>query len=288
MSELIKYADEVITRYGSNGDNSFEYLGINIDDDVSYKVYRKAKGDAVNYLENTRPYSDILTMFNDDFLKEDILSICDFSKGTYEDKETYRVIFSMKNIKDRASAVSIVEKIIDKLDAEDYGEKILCSLNKIQEIIGCEASLLLQLGVETDNECNLVGVKYYIATKDLNSIHSDKEKVRQLCSNLGKENDMINFFSTHDYEPVFFGFNLYKNEQEIKLYFCSTAFGFNTGNVVSNTNAILKKYDIQRFVTENDIVSLYDKNLYVRGIAVDLNTSGKWRLYINALPRKKI
>ena len=81
---------------------------------------------------------------------------------------------------------------------------------------------------------------------------------------------------------------MYKNEQEIKLYFCSTAFGFNTGNVVSNTNAILKKYDIQRFVTENDIVSLYDKNLYVRGIAVDLNTSGKWRLYINALPRKKI
>lgn len=288
MSELIKYAEDIIAKFGSNGDNSFEYIGINIDDNVSYKVYRKAKGCAVNYLKNEKPYSNILDVFNDAFLKENMISICDFSKGTYEDKETHRVIFSLKKIKNKASAVSIVGKILDKLGTDDYVEKILNSLSAVQKSIDCEDSLLLQMGVEMDKECNLVGVKYYIATKDLNSIHSDKEKVRRLCSNLVKENDMINFFSTHDYEPVFFGFNLYKNEQEIKLYFCSTAFGFNTGNVVSNTNAILKKYDIQSFVTENDIVSLYDKNLYVRGIAVDLNASGKWRLYINALPRKKI
>ena len=98
----------------------------------------------------------------------------------------------------------------------------------------------------------------------------------------------MDFISIHDYEPVFLGFNIYKNEQEIKLYFCSTAFGFNTDNIIRNTNDILKKYDIQRFISEKDIVSLYDKNLYVRGIAVELNTSSKWRLYINALPRKKI
>ena len=294
MSKLIEYTKNAICKYGKNGDKSFEFVGINIDNSVQFKTYRKKSEGALAYLENTKPYSFLCELLSLDFLCENKMAICDFSKGKYKNIETYRIVFSINNNQSINEIEGSVNNFFGKVGDISFAQKIICKLRFIQAQLNTNKSLLMHLGIEVDEKCNLIGVKYYVSIKTAND-NCTKVQLDELLANISigkirisEFKDLLYFFRKQEYIPTFIGFNLYNDEIETKLYFESTAFGFQTKQIVECTNNVFREYNLDRFISTTDITSLFQMDMFVRGIAVDINTFNKWRLYINALPRKMV
>ena len=294
MSKLTDYAKKIISDYGINGDNSFEYLGVNIERTMALKVYRKISEDAYQYLASTEPYCSVLGSLSQKFLSENNLTICDFSNGMLGDIETFRIVFILDSNFTIKETEKCVTDFLTRIGGEAYLSKIIKTTNEIQKILKTDKSILMQLGIEVDEKGCLLGIKYYVGIK-LNTISPPNDKVLEILSgvtgdlyNKNKVGSKIEFLVQQEFAPIFIGVNLYGEIKEVKLYFISKAFGFRTKHVVEHTSEIMKKYRLDDFVSEEDVNDLYKMDLFVRGIAIDISDTNKWRLYINALPRKMV
>lgn len=289
MSTLIEYSENAISKYGVNGDNSFEFIGVNIDNSISYKAYRKRSEDAIEYLKNTVPYSKLFELFTPTFLAENQMDICDFSKGKFQELETFRIVFLLGNNQNIQQAEACVNNFLSRIKAESYIPNVINTTRVLQDYMGTEKSLLMQLGIEVDENCNLIGIKYYVSIKSSNNILSIERLMEALLPDNISEHDkireIVEFLQRQEYELIFVGFNMYDNIIEPKLYFKSQAFGFQTKKIVEHTNNVIQKFNLTHAISKEDVKNLFEMNLFVRGIAIDLDALQKWRLYINALPR---
>lgn len=294
MSELTNYAKIVIYQYGIKGDKSFEYLGVNIDSTMTYKIYRKTSENAMQYLTSTEPYCDILNFLPPDFLSENKLSICDFSKGKIGNVETYRIVFIINSRLNIKQTEKCVTDFLINIGGEKYLSDIVNTEANIRKMLKTDKSMLMQLGTEVDEKGCLLGIKYYVGIKDKGMI-SPVDTVMEILSIAtgglynGKEiRSMIEFLVQKEFDPIFIGINLYDDAKEVKLYFISKVFGFQTKNIVKHTLEVMQKYHLDNFISEEDVNTLYEMDLFVRGIAIDISDKNKWRLYINGLPRKVV
>ena len=292
MSELIDYAETAISKYGINGDNSFEYIGISINNTMSFKTYRKRTKRAMEYLKNTEPYCGLLKLLSKEFLFNNKLSICDFSKSVIENKETFRMVFSLENNQSKRQAENYVINFLSQVDAETYIPEIIKTTRIIQEFYKNDESLLMQLGIEVSAEGHLLGVKYYVGI-DKSDVAITSDKLAKLLSLISRNTidtsdleQLVALLSEQEYDPVFVGFNIFNKLTETKLYFKSSSFGFQTKQIVEHTNEVIMRYGLDYFISEDDVKALYKMDLFIRGIAIDLDDFNRWRLYLNALPRK--
>ena len=152
----------------------------------------------------------------------------------------------------------------------------------------------MQLGVEVDADGQLLGIKVYANINRNLFMHSniDAEKMLESITssdiNAKQISEIINHIIEQAYSPLFIGINFYEDNHETKLYFGSNAFGFETKGVITQSNNILSKNKLNMFITEKDVKVLYDKGVFIQGIAITLEKEIKWKLYLNALPRIKI
>lgn len=294
MSELTDYAKTIISKHGIHGDKSFEYLGVNIDSKMTFKTYRKISEDANQYLANTEPYCSVLGSLPPDFLSQNKLTICDFSKGALGNIETFRIVFILDSNLNIHQTEKCVADFLMHIGGGVYLSEIVKTVADIQKVLKTDKAMLMQLGIEVDEKSCLLGIKYYVGIKNngiITSIDMVMELLSRIIGDLHNRNEFrsaIEFLVQQEFEPIFIGVNLYGDTKEVKLYFISKAFGFQTKKVIKHTLEVMREYHLDYFISEKDVNDLYEMDLFVRGIAIDISDKNKWRLYINALPRKTV
>lgn len=285
---IIEYAHQTIREYGKAGKNCFEYLGVDIRKDIplNFKVYQKINEGNRDEFANNMTYSYILNSLLPDFIANN--KICDYSESTYDGKKSYRIVFYIPKNQKIQETYCNIDKFFRNIDG-GMKERVISNVVLATSIMKVKESPLMQIGIETDDKGNLFCVKYYIRLSG--NIDKDAEfilKIAQSCVNKETIRDKIIFLQNHRYNPVFIGINMSEKIQETKLYFASEAFGFQTKNVIRDTNDIAEKYGFDDILTKQDIDELFNIGLFVRGIAFSIENEAAWRLYINALPRKKV
>ena len=149
MNQLINYVDKAIRKYGKQGDCSFEFIGINICREMDYKIYRKSSVDTLCELNKMVPYNKIFDLVSDDFLLQNNMKICDFSKGFLNNTETFRVVYKVaKNLSQKDEKKGI-EAFLMKIQGEKYYHKIIHCINKIK------TDLLTNKSVQTVDKLSL-------------------------------------------------------------------------------------------------------------------------------------
>ena len=294
MNEIINYVDNAIQKYGKHGDGSFEFIGINISKKIDYKIYRKSSVDILCELNKTVPYNKIFDLVSDDYLIQNNMKICDFSKSFLNSTETFRVVFKVDKNLSQKDEHKCIETFLKKIHGEKYFSRIMHCIKNIEADLLTNSSVLMQLGVEVNTDGQLLGIKVYAnINRDL-FMHSNCDTVKMLESitssdiNAKQISEIINHIVEQEYNPLFIGINFYEDNYETKLYFGSKVFGFDTKGVIAQSNNILSKNKLNMFITEENIKDLYDKGVFIQGIAFTLEKEIKWKLYLNALPRIKL
>ncbi|MGN0375549.1 MAG: hypothetical protein ACI4EN_08625 [Butyrivibrio sp.] len=250
----------------------------------------------ISELQNRMPYTYILNKLLPDFRTYEDIKVCDFSRSTYEGGDSFRIVFAMPKHLKISELHHYLDAFFTNIYATDIKKLILDNVYTAAKAMDMDESLLMQIGVETDEKGNILCIKYYIRlrcnTTGPMEFNSDTAQLIHMISNCaGDEKEMltkVRFLQEHGYNPIFVGINISGSAQETKLYFVSDAFGFRTQNVIKNTNAIADEYGFENRLTKRDVELLFNMGLYVQGAAFSVEKPDEWKLYINALPRKKV
>ena len=287
--KVIDFIDESIKKYGKLGDSSFEYIGLSINKGAISKqnVYRKKNDNLMNELFCKYPYKNIIERFSD-LLGNGYIDVCDISAAEKNGRNTFRIIFEICNICDQSV---LLDKFFSKIKNGEYYKNSLINIIKELKIkTSYESVRLFLIGIECDDECNISAIKYYIWMAEIyddiingNIVINEfagfqDQRIIDICKKIKESN----------YRPILWGINDENGIKEHKLYFKSEAFGFQTSNIVKNTNEIMRYIGCDLVIDESITEELFIKDLFVEGIGISFEKTDMFRLYIGVLPRKQI
>ncbi|MGN0379283.1 MAG: hypothetical protein ACI4EU_06820 [Butyrivibrio sp.] len=294
---ICDYAGQVIRKYGIQGDNSFEYVGVNIrqESQAQLKLYQKTSPKITAALRNTMPYCCILENLLPDFTNYKGIKICDFSRSTFDGEDSYRIVFSMPQQLKVQELNQYLSSFFKNVNFSSTKELLEDNIDLVCKSLCINESPLMQIGLETGQNGRVLCIKYYLRLRfntvgPMNFTPNTAKLVSTISNHTCDENIVlrrVEFLKAHGFNPIFVGVNTFGKFQETKLYFISDAFGFQTKNVINHTAAIASEYGFSNILTQKEIETLFSMGLYVQGIAFSLEKQSEWKLYINVLPRKK-
>lgn len=281
---------------GNSGDDSFEYLGVTINEGIkSTKLYLKPNEKVMSFLKETYPYNDMLLKFNRFFCLEGI-RICDISESTYEELKTHKIVFAFSRDLTPERMKKYVECFFTIIDRPILKEEILDTCSQFSLFIKSNTSLLQQLGIEFTDCGKIICIKYYINVKQ-----SRQEKVtmtREFFCNLAKllplEHGLkrkdqlfckLSSICNYNYFPVFIGVNAFENHTDYKLYMLSGASGYDNNTLLTSAKELFAKHGWIKYINERQLASIYENNLFAKGIACTLNDPDETRIYFGKQPR---
>lgn len=277
---------KAITLYGKDGANSLEYIGLTIQKGLLHtcKVYQKATPTVLEDIRARMPYSKILHTYMADFLSMPGVQICDISENHVDDTPTFRIVFSMPMYLSMDTLFSYISAFYEKLPHPIGKEQLLCD---IRHFATSNRSPLMQIGLETDMEYHIRTIKYYLSIPQTAALEEDCIAYAQKCV-FDFPHETIPFLMQCHYKPIFVGVNAEPFQSIYKLYFISTAFGFQTQHILPSSMKLISTYHWEKAISFDDIQALYDMGLYMEGIAVTLHDTDEWRVYLHPLPRHTV
>lgn len=231
ISQINKVMQESCEQYGFSGDNSLEYVGLVIKDNVcsSTKIYRRLSNESdekelVEKYKNLKFFKGIIN-----FAK-----IYDFSvRNDGDDKEYIRMVFApFKSVIDD---VCKFEQLLNLCCLNNYKSYFSQLIEYYREIEFTGTSPLLKMGVELDITGKLLEAKAYFALKSYDDRYDTLGKryrysqcrklVDKSLSILKMDCKSEQFLKTaaemekNYYFPIFTGVNFSEKYVEMKVYY---------------------------------------------------------------------
>lgn len=286
-TNLIEFADECISNYGKRGDNSFEYIGLVLRNGIisDKRVYRKRNESILKIIKTHPPFSSVLSSILKEFTDMDGVELCDISTDCTDGNSYFRMIFNLPVFLNSSIEPEYVDSFFMKIDFQFYKAGMMNHISKCNEIARIQ---IIQLGIEVDSDCKIVGVKYYYNFGN-GTINDDIKKFSSYMKETEPDMEKVmNVINSNGYYPVFIGVNNRSGVEERKLYFRSRAFGHQIQDILQNQNMLSSIFGWNTVLTENVLKEMWDRNLYVEGLALSFENPKEWRLYFSALPRRVI
>lgn len=282
--------------FGLQGRDSFEYLGLTVRDGelVSYKVYENPTPAVEAELRGQLPYRLILDGLLSRFATAGGVRVCDISESLAGAKERFRLVFTLDRSLSHADVELLLEVFFENLKLPAIARALRQDAGALARRFDMSVQPLQQIGVETDINAVVRGVKYY-----LNLTHDTGR--RRVCNrgfidhlgsafevDLGQQAGSLLEIGKRRYRPVFVGVNREADDCERKLYFKSDAFGRQIEHVLPMSESLAELLGWEQVVSKKDLCELHELGLYIEGIASTLGQKDEWRLYFAYLPRWRV
>ena len=285
---LISFVDDCIANYGKNGDDSLEFIGLVINQEkiCTKRAYRK-KGQALDLeLATGFPYLQAMRILSN-FISMNGVKVCDISLDSSNGEKLARIDFLLPSQLPHEMEQQYLEKFFVGSGIKATEAGVTRYLDIFSRINSTEYSPLFQLGAEITDAGMIVGVKYYLNFGP-GSIASREKKCFTYLLETKKPIEVSKRLNMMGYYPAFIGINERQNEIEEKLYFRSRAFGHQTQDILPNSSAISKYLGWDIILPEYFFEQLWERNIYLEGIALSFLHPTVWRLYFSALPRTQV
>lgn len=293
---LVDYINKIRSTNGNSGDNSFEYLGITLYNGIkSTKLYLKPNESVMSLLKTMNPYNHILAKFSA-FYHLDGIGICDISKSTYDEQQTYKIVFSLPRNLTIEKGETYVAHFFSIVKNPILKDEVVDMCLRFSSFVKSNVFLLQQIGVECDRDGNIICIKYYINIK--NSRHQKTHWSELLYNNVAEafmtksvlQNkdmvlDKLNRICKHNYYPVFVGVNAFESFADYKLYMISGASGYDNDTLLNSAISLFAENNWNEYIVENQLSDIYKSNLFAKGIACTLNNPQEARIYFGRQPR---
>lgn len=282
--KLIDFITASVDKYGGKGDNSFEYIGMNIENSrlINTKLYRRGENALTEFLLKT-PYSLIADKLSE-FRGRTGIGLCDISESICGGVKSFRVVFSIPQNISQGEADNISDLFFNKTDFKKVHTELKKNYRTICNFLNIDYSPLMQLGAEFDEKGNFLAVKYYLSVKP---ILDRKTVINQNLMKLFEKWDIsppkIETVCKNGYYPIFIGANADEEYTEYKLYFISEYLNRKT-DIREKMQKLFQsmKWD---FADDADINKVIDLGLFAEGIALSANGTKKEKAYLNFLPK---
>lgn len=282
ISQIDREMEKAYRRYGLSGDESLEYIGLIIQDNIcsGTKVYRRLSEQCDEY-EIVEDYKNL------DFFKKIVVfaQIYDFSsRKDDEGREYMRLVFlPFKNVLSNERRFDDLLRLCQLYDYKNYFVQLLSFYAGI-EFTG--TSPLLKMGVELDDKGNVLEAKVYFALKSYDDKYDtlgrwhkylDCKKIideslllleMKILENqflhVGKNLEKIYYF------PVFMGVNFSKDYTEMKVYYQTCFPDYTRNNILYYENELIKNILLnqEQFIELNH--KYMDKGLFIDGISYSI------------------
>ena len=289
MSKFLDQCKDAISIYGKNGDTSLEYIGVILCNNqiANFRVYRKRCDSVLKHINTIEPYHTMHTKYLKGFTDKSGVKLCDISQDHLSHEHVFRMMYKLPKTLTHEDSTLYIEKFFSSYPDSPYSIEIQSNVNHFSQITQCVQSPLLQLGIEFDKDCHLLGVKYYLAFHEL-------EHCNRFLASYSKKNSLplafaetVSQICKNNFTPIFLGINNHKDKIESKLYFISKAFGHQIQNILPVSITLANTLGWNKALPQQDLEDLYSMGMYIEGIAISLHHADKWRLYINSLPRNR-
>lgn len=281
---LIDFIKDAVNKYGSVGDNSFEYIGLNMEMGrlVNTKVYRRGER-ALNEVLAKMPYRAVFDMLSV-FRSCAGVRLCDISESVYGGIKSFRAAFSIPQKISQDKADDIVYLFFENLDFEKTKSELKKNYSMICDTLHIDYSPLMQLGVEFDEDGKFLAVKYYLSIKQIldRRVTAD-ECLMRLLEKWDFSREKNETVCKNGYYPIFIGANADEKYTEYKLYFISEYLSRRT-DIQEKMHRLFMdmKWDC---ISISEINEILDMGLYVEGIALPQESGNMERIYLNFLPK---
>lgn len=289
---LIDFVNSSIAKYGQNGDRSFEYVGILIRNATvcDKRIYRKSCESVTNLIQDKEPFKLTINKTLKKFIGCTGVQLCDVSFDESNGEIISRIVYKIPGNLSHLQLQMYVNNFFCDFTDFSYKSRVIANIRSFIDMNVGANTPLIQIGVEINKHGEIIGIKYYLQFAKQKYL---KENIDQalLYTNFISNNSFVKQISSicvNNYEPVFVGINDRGGIEEQKIYFRSRAFGHQTHNILMNSNNLHDVLGWKEALSKSDIQNLWDRNLFIEGIALSLQNKDEWRIYINALPRKKI
>ena len=293
--KILEYILEQEKTYGKNGDGSLEYVGVTVNENgILKKLYRKHLHGVSIY--EIPLYKKVIERYFSKFIIEENVEICDYSESMSDDIPVYRIVFKFSKNLSILSYRRCLESFFVNLEMDDVKKEIDEIVGKCTKEFGFDHSPLLQIGIEFDSRGTVLGVKYYIDLKvsKYKKVAASRELVckikKVLFSDTEKSEDELDRLiqtANFDYSPIFAGVNVCGELCECKVYLISGYLGYSDRELLRNTQEMISAMGWTSILCKEDLAKLYERSLFIEGIAYTLNSPNEYRLYFNYLPRRK-
>lgn len=274
---MIKKIQTDIFQYGKEGDNTLEYIGINVNEREcrEYKCYRFIKKHNQNDFPTLSVFEECQGLKKLDMQKAD--------NNAW--RISYKVIKEQGGLKDKLDM--ILMRVGSRVDANE-----LLEINEfLKKILEVNEELLCVIGVKINKFHCIESVKFYydleLLHKEKNTLGSkEKDKYKTLFERLEKQffikyEEMIKMYCVvrvaheFNYNPMMLGIDVSKNFKTIKYYYKKSNYDDND-NGYELIVRILEILDMQ----SNDELELIFHELsalsyFLKGFALSYNVINK-------------
>lgn len=281
---------ETARAFGLSGSRSLEYIGLVLQNGAvtARKVYHLA--------DKPKPGADDRTaaVWDAYFREMDsryAIELCDISKGGNEMFPSFRmvVLFREKLSSERTHALadSCLQTIPPLIR-----ERFLDYTDRLHALSDPSFSPLMQIGVETDAQNRLLGMKYYL-NLDLPKTDNAEasRKLAEILSALPCKQDAAAMaplaakLMECRYAPAFIGVNDSGDSQECKLYFVSKLFGRSLfSEAGTQISAMCSALHTEPQLCPQLQQALEEYGLYPQGVALSADSNHPVRLYLKEIP----
>ena len=282
ISQIDKEMEKACRRYGPSGDESLEYIGLIIQNNIcsGTKVYRRLS-------EQCNEYEIVEDYKNLDFFKKIVTfaQIYDFSsRKDNEGRDYMRLVFlPFKNVLSNEKKFDELLRLCQLYDYKNYFMQLL-SFYACIEFTG--TSPLLKMGVELDDKGNVLEAKVYFALKSYDDQYDTlgrwhkyldcKKIIDESLQLLGMQtlekqflHVAINLEKIY-YFPVFMGVNFSEDYTEMKVYYQSCFPDYTRDKILYYENELTKNILLtsEQFIKLNN--KYLEKDLFIDGISYSI------------------
>ena len=298
VSDVFRELEDVINKYGTSGDRTFEYYGISVDNGqtVGSKLYRRLSDivDENELSSNAFKFKRIKELI-------EYVTIYDFSSRKDNSGRTvYRIVFAPnKSVTENMKEFS---RLLEICSSEQYSELLRNIFKCYNRYFVSGRSPLLKCGIEFNEQCDVVDMKIYFSLKRYDKRNDEygrryryedcRELLEAIMQSLGMSSFIDDFSriaaetEASEYFPFFIGINLSAERVELKIYYDAVYSDFSAEHMLESGIKLIKTAFADNSSEYEELCkTLSDENIYPEISAYshcvpsEANPAGIWRIY---------
>ena len=277
---------EILRRFGPEGDNSFEYLGLVLDAErvIDRRVYRTHRRKAVEP-ELDEPYRSILQRARAASRRSQEVTVCDFAEDRAKGQTRYKISLYLPRFDSLDDTERFVNEFLQPFARRGEKERMLRILSDAVQYGVSEPTALMQIGLCCGRDGSISELKYYYRTgKPAPGEEPLPQRFRMFSQKPWYDQSRAQALALAegDFHPIFIGVNDDGAEQEQKLYFLSSALGINRRSLFQQQFQLMKALTSNApYVTEAWAADFFHAGLYIQGAAISNLYPDVIRLYFS-------